>query len=261
MNAKKILSCLLVSAMMCGVLASCGDSDSSSSSEKAETTTEATTEAETTTEAEEEADAEAEDEPEAVAIDDVEFEDAVVAESGDAYLAIVDEQWWIQYWGENDKPLTYDAGVCHIDGNGDYTVSVTADTNGFRFDTTGDATDQYIPAGLSFAAVIIKDGETETPNAIITINSVKVDGNEVELTKKGYTNTEDGAIRSNIYNSYVSDDSLPGDARTTDGALFTDGDNKQPSDINDGGFSAQIVDPAAFTEWTTVEVNFTVSGL
>ena len=89
-----------------------------------------------------------------------------------------------------------------------------------------------------------------------------IDGNEVELAKKSYTNTEDGCIRSNIFNSYVEDNALPGDARTADGALFVDGDNTQPSDINDGSYSAQIVDESAFNDgWTTVEVNFTVSGL
>ena len=261
MNTKKFLSCLLASAMMCGVLVSCGDSDDSSkSSESKQTTTEATTEAETTKAETDEQDATSE--PQAVAVDDTEFEEAVEPESGDAYLAIADSQWWIQYMGTKEGQLTYDAGVAHIDGNGDYTVSVTADTNGFRYDTTGDVNDQYVPSGCVFSAVIIKDAEELMPNDIITVNSVKIDGNEVELAKKSYTNTEDGCIRSNIFNSYVEDNALPGDARTADGALFVDGDNTQPSDINDGSYSAQIVDESAFNDgWTTVEVNFTVSGL
>ena len=155
MNTKKFLSCLLASAMMCGVLVSCGDSDDSSkSSESKQTTTEATTEAETTKAETDEQDATSE--PQAVAVDDTEFEEAVEPESGDAYLAIADSQWWIQYMGTKEGQLTYDAGVAHIDGNGDYTVSVTADTNGFRYDTTGDVNDQYVPSGCVFSAVIIK---------------------------------------------------------------------------------------------------------
>ncbi|MBQ8960094.1 MAG: hypothetical protein IJ071_02625 [Ruminococcus sp.] len=256
---KKLLSCLVLSAIICGSVVSCGDS-SSSSSESSEPATEAPTEA--PTEAEEDSSEEESSEPVAVAVDDVEFEDAVVPESGDAYLAIADSQWWIKYMGSNEDMLTYDAGVAHIDGNGDYTVSVTADTNGFRFDTTGDANDQYTPSGCVFSAVIIKDAEELLPDAIITINSIRIDGNEVELAKKGYTNTEDGNIRSNIFNSYVDDSALPGDARTADGALFEDFDSTKPTAINDGSYSAQIVDEAAFNNgWLTVEVDFTVSGL
>lgn len=107
MNTKKFLSCLLASAMMCGVLVSCGDSDDSSkSSESKQTTTEATTEAETTKAETDEQDATSE--PQAVAVDDTEFEEAVEPESGDAYLAIADSQWWIQYMGTKEGQLTYD---------------------------------------------------------------------------------------------------------------------------------------------------------
>ena len=259
MNTKKFLACLLASAMMCGVLASCGDSDDDKSSEATEATTVETTTEEATEEefggSEEttEDSEEATEEPQAVAIDDIEFEDAVEAGSGDAYLAIVDDQWWIQYWGALDTPLTYNAGVVHIDGNGDYTVSVTADTNGFRFDTTNDVNDQYTPSGLSFLAVMIKDGETEIPGAVITVNSVTIDGNEVPMSAKAYTSSDDGVeTRANLYNEWVSD--LPEDARSTEGLLYgTDAA---------ADYSAQVVDPSSFNDgWTTVEVNFTISGL
>ncbi|MBP5578531.1 MAG: hypothetical protein J6X56_03470 [Ruminococcus sp.] len=198
-------------------------------------------------------------------VEGVDANDAVEAVSGDAYLAITDESWEVQYLGNKDvngsEQLSYEAGVAHITGNGDYTVSVTADTNGFRYDETGDINGDYTINGIGFAAVIIDNAEEVLPNAIITINSVKVDGRELELKKKSYTNTESGSIRSNIFNEWVSDDCLPADARTAEGALFTNYDVNTPSDINNGSYSAQIIDREEFSSWKNVEVGFTVSGL
>ena len=218
--------------MVCGALASCGDKEDS----KQEATTQPTTEAVT---------AEAITEPSAISAEDVDFEDTVVAQSGDAYLAIVDGQWWT------------------ITGNGDYTVSVTADTNGFRYDTTGSPDDQYTPSGLQFMAVMIKDGETTFPNAVITVNSVKVDGKELTLDGKPYTSSDDGKeTRANLYNQWVSKDNIPKDARSADGKLYVgDGDDASPADFI-GDYSPQSVNPDDFADgWTTVEVNFTVSGI
>lgn len=248
MTKKRILAFILASAMMCGAMVSC-ENKNKSNNNSSESVSDGASQG-------------GDDKPDKAA-PDVKFDNAVAAGSGDAYLAIVDEKWSIQYWGsigENNQ-LSYDAGVAHIDGNGDYTVSVTADTDGFRYDVTGSETGEYTPAGLGFAAVIIKDGEKEVPGAVITINSVKVDGRELELTKKNYTNTEDGGIRSNIFNEWVRDDGLPGDARAAEGSLFNGNDNKNPSGINDGGYSAQIIDKSEFASWTKVEVGFTVSGL
>jgi len=198
-------------------------------------------------------------------VEGVDANDAVEAVSGDAYLAITDESWEVQYLGNKDvngsEQLSYEAGVAHITGNGDYTVSVTADTNGFRYDETGDINGDYTIKGIGFAAVIIDNAEEVLPDAIITINSVKVDGRELELKKKSYTNTESGSIRANIFNEWVSDDCLPADARTAEGALFTNYDVNTPSDINNGSYSAQIIDREEFSSWKNVEVGFTVSGL
>lgn len=198
-------------------------------------------------------------------VEGVDINDAVEAVSGDAYLAIVDEAWEVQYLGNKDEngseQLSYDAGVAHITGNGDYTVSVTADTNGFRYDETGDINGDYTIKGIGFAAVIIDNAEEVFPNAVITINSVKVDGRVLELRKKSYTNTESGSVRANIFNEWVSDDSLPGDARTAEGALFINYDTSNPSPVNDGSYSAQIIDREEFGSWKNVEVSFTVSGL
>lgn len=255
---KKFVAIMLFSAMTCGMLASCGSKEESS---KQEATTVATTEA--TTEA---ITAEAITEPATINPEDVDFEEKSVAQSGDAYLAIVDGQWWIQYWGGDDPTkdhLTYKAGVPTITGNGDYTVSVTADTNGFRYDTTGSPDDQYVPSGLQFMSVMIKDGETKFPGAVITVNSVKVDGKELTLAGKPYTSSDDGQeTRANLYNQWVSNDSIPKDARSAEGKLYEgDGDDATAASFI-GDYSPQAVNPDDFADgWTNIEVNFTISGI
>ncbi len=226
MIGKRFTAAVILCAVLCGASVSCGSSSSGSSSSEV---------------------------PTAASEDNI--EEAVGAESGDAFLYINEEQGWIQYAGKKDDPLhtmlAYDAGVPHITGNGSYTVSVTADTEGFRFDTTGDVNDDSIkPSGLMFAAVVIKDGKQLYPNAAITIDAIRVNGSEIKLKAKGYTSSDDGIeLRSNIYNQWV--DGIPGDAMSADGAVSPDSTE----------YSAQIVDPADFKTWTQVEVDFTVSGI
>ncbi len=243
---KRILACLLTGVMLCGVLTACGKKDNNSAAET-EPVTEAPTEA--PTEAQEVTQAET-----------VAFEEARDAKPGQAYLAIVDGQWWIQYWGSSTKDgymLSYDAGIADITGNGTYTVSVNADTKGFRYDATGDPSGEYTPSGLNFLAVMIPEGETMYPGIVLTVDSVKVDGNEVELKTKNYTSSDDGVeTRTNLYNPYV--ESPADDGRSAEGALYSaDG---TPSDFC-SGYSAKVVDPSAFSSWTKVEVTFTVSGM
>ncbi|WP_024861001.1 hypothetical protein [Ruminococcus flavefaciens] len=244
MDIRKITAAAAALAMLFGA-ASCSSKDkkSSSTTKAPEPATEAASET----------------------IEGVDANDAVDAVSGDAYLAIADESFSVQYLGDKDdhknNQLSYDAGIAHIEGNGDYTVSVTADTNGFRYDTTGDINGEFVVKGLGFAAVIIDDAEKTMPDAVITIKGIKVDGRDIELAKKSYTNTESGSVRANIYNEWVSDDGLPADARSAEGALFNNGDTNSPTEVNDGSFSAQIVSRDDFAQWKNVEVSFTVSGM
>ena len=282
MKMKKYLACLTAALMMSAAFTACGGSSEGNTPASDNTSSEVVQEAPETSPvaangdadaSAAEADAPADDASSVASADstaeggaqevtqsqDVEFEPANSAQPGQAYLAIVDGQWWIQYWGSAEKDgymLSYNAGIADIKGDGSYTVSVTADTNGFRYDTTGDPTDQYVPEGLSFMSVMIPDGETLYPGAVITIDSITVDGKEIELSAKNYTSSDDGAeTRTNIYNSYVSAPS--DDARSSEGALY-DADGNAVDSIKD--YSAQIIDPAEFATWTTVEVNFTITG-
>jgi hypothetical protein len=244
MKITKVLAALLAAAVICGGSASCSSGKKSKAPDKGTA-------------------AEPETEPTTAPVEGVNFDEAVEAASGDAYLAIVDANWDKQYLGGTDEknPLCYKAGTVHINGNGDYKVSVTANSTAFQYLASGDPKGSYKVNGIGFAAVIIADAEKVLPNAIITVKNVKVDGRDVELKKKNYTNTEAEAVRSNIYNEWVSDEYLPADARTAEGALYTNYDFNTPSELNDGSYSAQIVDPAEFKDWTDIEVDFTVSGL
>lgn len=189
-------------------------------------------------------------------------DDAVAAESGEVYLAVADSQWKAQYLGTSDgagtSTLSYDAGVVEINGNGDYTVSVNADTEGFRYAISGDASyTGFVPQGMEFMAVIIKEGETKYPNAVITVNEIRVDGEAVEMTAKAYTSSDDGIdTRANLINRWTSKPSP--DARCVDGALYDS--NGEPLDIC-AEYSPQVVADEAFASWTNVEVDITISGI
>ena len=187
-----------------------------------------------------------------------EFDNAVEANSGDVFLALDCDEWWVQYWGNKTDPLCYGAGIEKVTGNGQYTVSLTTDTDGFRYAMTNNTDEQFTPESIGLAAVIIKDGATVCPDAVITIDSIYINGEPIELSKKNYTNTEAGNVRANIYNEWVSEDSIPGDAKASDGPLF---ENGEKTAVNDGSYAAIIADKEKFANWNNITVNFTVSGL
>lgn len=259
-KTKKILAFLLAAMMMSAAFTACGDSEESSDSSSKEESSEE----ESSDESSEDSSSDEASETSAAQVPASDFEEAVVPQAGDAYLSMVDGQWWLQYTGSDTDYLCYDAGVVPITGNGSYTVSVTCDTDAARYDTTGDINGELVASGTQFMAVQIMDGAEATPNAVIEVTSVKVDGTEIPLTKKSYTNTEDTEInevthtniRSNIYNQWVSDDKIGtevSDARSAEGNI---------ADLADkSAYSATILDPSAIGEWSTVEVTFNITGM
>jgi len=260
---KKLISCLVLSAMLCS-LAACGGKASTENNSAGNTTAAENAAGDNKIVVPgEPAEGQAQD-GEAAVSPQSDLEPPQVANAGDAYLAIVDSTWKRQYWGGDDiskNNLAYNAGVAHITGNGDYTVSVTTDSKGYRFATTGNKDDASdVPTGLSFMAVMLRDGETMYPGAVITVNSVKVNGNEIPMLTKAYTSSDDGKeTRANIFNEWVSKPAA--DGRCVDGPLYTDAsaETLQPYGSE---YGAQIIDKAAFDGgWTSVEVNFTVSGI
>lgn len=269
MNIKRILACLCASVMMTVSFTACGEEEKKEKKDKddKEIVTEAPTEAETeapteaavteapaadddipAVEGDANADANADAQVQAPVenqqVQAIVIEDSVVAQPGDAFLMFSDGRWVGTYYGgDPTDTLQYAAVNTPITGNGQYTVALDATTNGYQ-QMTGYADMQ----GLSFAALVVKEGTTLFPNMILTIDSIKLDGQEVEMTAKPYTSSDDGVeMRSNIYNGYVPADAVADDARTADG--------------DKTGCSPQVVDPASFGTYSKIEVTFTVSGL
>ncbi len=245
MMMKKLLSAVCVSALILAACTACGSGSSAPESSKEEATTAQTTEAtaeavpqQTTTKAAEPA----------------EIEEAVVAESGDAFLFLNDGGWIAGYDGSSDtiekkSVLTYGAGVAKITGDGDYTVSVDVSTNGAQYEIARiyDYPD-YVAENLQFAAVKVVDGTKLFPNMTIEITAIRADGKDIELTAKNYTSSDDGVeMRSNIYNQWVK--KFPEDARDAEGNAVT-GDF--------GEYSSEIIDAKHLGKWSKLEVDFTV---
>lgn len=247
MKLTKTLAMAMSLTMIAAALVGCGGEETKSEETTTTTAETTTTAAETTTAA-----------PVTTAAAPVVDANPVVAEEGDAYLALTDEQVWIQYWGTDEYPLCYDAGVAKITGNGSYTVSVDATTAAFHQDTeTGD---DYTCSGIKFMAIIINNGtQLFGENMVMTIDSILVDGKEVEMVAKNYTSADDPTKerRTNIYNGYMSADSLPKDAITVDGPLYVD---DQLTDIA-SEYSPHVINLDDFASWSKIEVNFTVSGM
>lgn len=220
---KKKLTILLAISMLATMMTACGGNDTNSDADTTTTSAEETTAEETTT------------------AEVLVLPEGTTAEDGDAYLAFGDAQWWLQYGGNDMETLAYGAEVAHIDGDGTYTVSLDA-SNADAVQMNG----LDVINGCSFCAVVIQNGEELFPDQAtsITIDSIKIDGVEVEFTKN-YCNYEDGNLRTNIFNSYVP-------TAPTEDVWTADGDLD--------GISAQIVPASTFDSFSKIEVTFTISG-
>lgn len=159
--------------------------------------------------------------------------------SGQAYLLIRDEKGGNQFTGKKSDNLSNNADVVSIAGNGSYTVGVSAGSG-------------LSPKGIMCAAVMIKDGAAACPGAVITVDSIEVDGAEIPLSGKNFTFTEAGKdLKTNIFNEWVGEGNIP------DGAVSAEGEVSKEAE----GYSSVIVSKENFASWTTVKVNFTVSGM
>lgn len=148
-----------------------------------------------------------------------------------AYLSFADNAWAVQYWNDGNDYSPVVATTAEVTGNGTYTV-------GLDFTEAGGAPD------IAFFDVEISNGEAAFPNSYMTIDSVKINGEEVALTGTPYTSSDDGvATRTNLYNAWVSDATTVDNARTADGSA--DGITPTPVD-------------GSITGINTIEVTFTL---
>lgn len=157
------------------------------------------------------------------------------AEGTTAYLSFADNSWAVQYWFDgNEYPVT--ANNATVTGYGQYTA-------GLDFTTT----DLGAAPDVAFMDVEVDNGEKYFPNATMTIDSIKVNGEEITYTP-GYTCSDNGEdTRVNIYNSWVSQAS----GAEVDGARVASGELSETT--------AVMVDVAALTEIKTIEVTFTLA--
>ena len=163
-------------------------------------------------------------------------------EDGLAVIAYAGGDWTAQYWA-NGETYASEMNSAVITGDGTYTVSVKAVATVVDEDT-GEDVNVEGTSDLAFAALQVVNGENLFPGMVITIDSVKFDGNEVALKGTPYTSSDEGiTTRVNLFNEWVS--KLPDDARTVDG-LAADA-------------TATAVDRAV-GPWTVMEVTFTVTG-
>lgn len=146
-----------------------------------------------------------------------------------AYISFADGSWGdAQYWYDGNE-YAVKATTADVTDYGQYTVSL---------DFTG--TEAGKAADTAFFDVEIANGEAAFPNSYMQIDSVKINGNEVEVGKT-YTSSDDGvATRTNLYNEWVPE---VAEGRTADGS----------SDV-----TATPVDKAVVVDVETLEITFTL---
>ena len=164
-----------------------------------------------------------------------EEEDEPAAEtvSAKAYLNINQSGW-----GSFD----YTEVTADVTGNGTYTVSLTAT----------DTIDLEV-----FNALEIESGEEVFGHEyIVTIDSIKINGEDVTLLGSSYTCSADGAgvtTRVNIYNAYND----PTTVNEVDEKLgYADQRALEADD-----YTARLISDTYLTGFNSMEVTFTVSGI
>lgn len=158
--------------------------------------------------------------------DDPYEDDAVDPEDCQAYVFVADEEFNAYYIGWGGDPLSYNAKVADITGDGTYTVSVTADTDGYR------RMNDELPKGIGILGIEAR-GFTDTDNAEVIIKSVKIDGKDYPLTGAAYYECYSDEIAAFVYG----------------------GKDFQIDDITN------VIDGASVGEWTTIEITFEIKGL
>lgn len=135
----------------------------------------------------------------------------------EAYLAIVSDDWSFQRWDADENGTN-----AKIDGDGKYTVGIDfskvpkmvakVDEDGKEVKDDEDnvimvPSDEMVGSitGLGFAAIIIPGGDTAIPFKHLNITKVLFNGEERELDGVNYSNKEDKALRTNVFNDWITE--------------------------------------------------------
>lgn len=151
-----------------------------------------------------------------------------------AYISFAANDWAVQLWGDHyfdpeNNPTDAITKTESVDGYRQYTVAA---------DFTG--TEEGFANGIAFFDVEISNGELLYPNSFMRIDSLKINGEEVELAAT-YTSSDNGIdTRTNLYNEWVGEIT---EGRTADGA---------------GDVTATPVDKNLFDQIESIEVTFTL---
>ncbi len=155
------------------------------------------------------------------------------AEGTQSYITFSDTAWANQWWNDGKEYPTVTMNQATVTGEGEYTVSCEIK-----------ATEEAPAKGFAFMDVEIKDGEKYFPYGYMNIKSVKINGEEVALTGKTYTSSDDGiTTRTNLFNEWVDTSNSSFGGRSADGS----------SDV-----TSTPVDVSAFADKdiTSVEVTY-----
>ncbi|SEF56376.1 hypothetical protein SAMN04487934_101586 [Eubacterium ruminantium] len=130
------------------------------------------------------------------------------AEGTQSYITFSDTGWANQWWNDGNEYATVTMNQATVTGEGEYTVSCEIK-----------ATEEAPAKGFAFMDIEIKDGEKYFPYGYMNIKSVKINGEEVALTGKTYTSSDDGiTTRTNLYNEWVNTSDATFGGRTADGS-------------------------------------------
>ncbi len=155
--------------------------------------------------------------------DDPYADDIVYAEHNDAYLFVMDNTYMASYTGYKDT-LSYNAKVAEVKDNGTYTVSVTADTEGYKNASYGE-----MPEGIAVLGVELY-GDKNFEDSDITVKSVKIDGKEYKLATEPAIEKGDGYFSISLY--------------TCEDLAWDD--------------TVNAIDLSSVGEWTDIEITFEV---
>lgn len=149
--------------------------------------------------------------------------DGVEAADDEAYIRI-DDKGYFYYMGYDDDSLAGNAKNAKITGDGEYTVSVTTDSELYKNRYSDEK-----PNGIDVLEIRAYEVEG-IGDAEVTIKSVKVDGKEMEIKQQPVSNYS--------YGDYL------------DIELYYNGYDEDA-----------VFDAASVGEWNTIEVTFEVKGL
>ncbi len=160
-------------------------------------------------------------------------QDASALPDGTAYLNINNSDW---------QPFDAEWVNAEITGDGSYTVSMTAA--------------EAVDLGAFNALEVVNGEEILGTGAVITVDSIELNGEEIELQGPSYTCSADGlgvTTRVNLYNEWNTPD-----------ATATAGDDKHAdcrvAEGNVADATACLWTAEQLTGVTSIVVNFTVSG-